>query len=1328
MYIYDLDAHGHTTPAEDGRVSLSSLDSDQNSFATAAESRTNSGLGVANSGMSNTRPMTSSQQLTPATALSSNWPGGILRRIDIRVESKELHEPRSGAAARPQSRPFSRGVAGRRRISEDEDEAWGEMAAFLRNVTPPPSNFMSVPTEPYSPTTISSRSSIRRRNSKKKKGALKRCLSFLRAASRQKKVLRKPPVRAASPPLTRSPARKYKKRPPRITLPDSAISGRTVDGHRHIAISIPIEHAHLGPEPRLRFPRAERRTKSMPAVEMNSAFYSDINVRPMTAFVNEPHIGTQLGPVAEERESLSSRSWERSSSQGGLDEARKVRLASRHTFGTVQEELSRPNTSSMSPPKTPRHISDDSWSPRNSDETRESMHRQALAALQRPKTAPRPISGQSGYSFRSFASASPASKVSYPLRKSSLHPHGPENRRSRARSDSDQRAQNEHSRDSSRDQYTLQESIFSEPSFLESYGTVASGSEVELGVIKEARRAKRFSGTAEIVDTPPRTSLEAGEASGRENARVSVREKKRSSGHDSKRSSGHGSKRSSQRSSKRSSKRSSGPIEEEESFEKTRNSTATVLFNPEIKKVDEHITTQPRSRHSVHVVVETPTDATFLRETNDKDDEVLEGRKPSSAGAQQGGDSRDEEKQQVLQESPMLEVPGQKKESKGKGKEIAVSPVLEATEEDTQEVKGKVQNEETAQSPLPSPKQRKERLKSTILTRSQRIAELKRALDMPGSEPKDLVWRRLSVSSDGSSNSTEREAKADPKDVLIHVPVVPENNPYSLKTTPVRFGLSAVMTVADVKPSSPALVSPVLGIEKTNSAPLSVSSPATVTTAVMTSPVPPFRGLGSVTPPDSPPLSRSSSSPISIVETQTQATALKHPPLKRLSSLRRRPSIPGRQSPALSGRVSPAMQESTPRPKTAGKGLMASRKDFYGGRQSPESPEQVRGEINTSVLKMSRSEIFDRYDALREKQTRDTEKRLERLERNGDYWLTSMLPLLKDLSHTLGDLAMSKGKEADREAEPPNVRDTRRPETSHHPDGRQSRFGGRLNDEEAAPSTRRRYIAGDESFESDEEIMRHPYVPIDRSRANTGLSERSRRLYLLDEHPDLGRRIDDREHAADEQRRTRSHSRHRRSQTADAPKPPPPPHPRTLSGTTTMIDSSAGARTSSRGTASRAAANTTANPPPPVPQRLQDEVEAELERVKRVERLNERIDSHMRGLRSLELGQRRGRRGSPPWARTQQQQQGSRGGLGRYESRSEVSLGMYAAPDESGGRAYYSGMHTVEPIMRELQFGGSRLSLESSGSVGFDGDSEVRRLREGPRAVIGFGAFGGYSL
>lgn len=43
------------------------------------------------------------------------------------------------------------------------------------------------------------------------------------------------------------PKQGFKSQRGRIRLPDSAVAGTTTDGHRHIAISIPIEHAHLEP-------------------------------------------------------------------------------------------------------------------------------------------------------------------------------------------------------------------------------------------------------------------------------------------------------------------------------------------------------------------------------------------------------------------------------------------------------------------------------------------------------------------------------------------------------------------------------------------------------------------------------------------------------------------------------------------------------------------------------------------------------------------------------------------------------------------------------------------------------------------------------------------------------------------------------------------------------------------------------------------------------------------------------------------------------------------------------------------------------------------------
>ncbi|KAI1407770.1 hypothetical protein F5Y13DRAFT_205687 [Hypoxylon sp. FL1857] len=51
--------------------------------------------------------------------------------------------------------------------------------------------------------------------------------------------------------------RKGKKRkPPLIQLPDSAVSARTIDGHRYIAISIPSNYSHSGPAP-LKHPASE---------------------------------------------------------------------------------------------------------------------------------------------------------------------------------------------------------------------------------------------------------------------------------------------------------------------------------------------------------------------------------------------------------------------------------------------------------------------------------------------------------------------------------------------------------------------------------------------------------------------------------------------------------------------------------------------------------------------------------------------------------------------------------------------------------------------------------------------------------------------------------------------------------------------------------------------------------------------------------------------------------------------------------------------------------------------------------------------------------------
>ncbi|CAJ2503829.1 Uu.00g112230.m01.CDS01 [Anthostomella pinea] len=78
-----------------------------------------------------------------------------------------------------------------------------------------------------------------------------------------------------------------KPRPPTIKLPDSALAAKTIDGHRHIAISIPIEYSYLNPLSPSQYPVFE---------SMEPNFNREIDSR----------LGTVLGPVAEDRESSSS--------------------------------------------------------------------------------------------------------------------------------------------------------------------------------------------------------------------------------------------------------------------------------------------------------------------------------------------------------------------------------------------------------------------------------------------------------------------------------------------------------------------------------------------------------------------------------------------------------------------------------------------------------------------------------------------------------------------------------------------------------------------------------------------------------------------------------------------------------------------------------------------------------------------------------------------------------------------------------------------------------------------------------------------------------------
>lgn len=138
-----------------------------------------------------------------------------------------------------------------------EQDGLAELIDFLRNQAPPSDNFMSIPEDGDE-------------------------------RGRAWSVLKKLRKRAKSLPKT----------PLQIRLPDSAVSGTTIGGHRHIAISIPLEASPFGTTPRSQYPIIEN-TYTRP---LTSSF------APTRAIVNEKGVVTVLRTVTEVRETPSTSS------------------------------------------------------------------------------------------------------------------------------------------------------------------------------------------------------------------------------------------------------------------------------------------------------------------------------------------------------------------------------------------------------------------------------------------------------------------------------------------------------------------------------------------------------------------------------------------------------------------------------------------------------------------------------------------------------------------------------------------------------------------------------------------------------------------------------------------------------------------------------------------------------------------------------------------------------------------------------------------------------------------------------------------------------------
>ncbi|CAN8100169.1 unnamed protein product [Discula destructiva] len=1485
----------------------------------------------------------------------SNWPGGTMRQAEVRVESRELDS--LDAELRRRSRYVPR--ESRWTVAGDH-EAIKELTAFLRNVTPPPSNFMSVPSPDSTTTgTLSAAPSIRRRKTRLKRGALMKVIGLLRRVSNKKgSVAARSPSRSkkrpVSPSLTRSPAIR-RKRPPTIRLPDTAIAGRTVDGHRHIAISIPIEHANLGPQSRYGYPSPvlsggrTTRSRSMSSADTASPrVYDDINynVRPLTAFVAEPHIGTQLGPLVEERESLSSRSWERGSSNGsghgGTEAAmarNKVRVASRHTFGTVHEESSRPTTASgrqsgaPAPQPSSPPTSDESTgkpaTPRTSHERRVKSNRQALAALSggSPSAGGSPSDRAGAHNLRPSSAPTP-SKMYYPMRKSSLHPTGTagavaETRRPRTMSNTT--GGTNYSRESSRDQ-TLHESIFSERSYLESLDTMESTGNLKDDlrnspmVVSEATFARRFEGI-DVVEFEPRSSSDSVRRKNRGSgsSRVSGSSRsKRTSG--SSRASASASASASDKGKQRASYEGpvvvvkphrlsgdsataieTGPVvvvtaaaaesEKRRSGGSTR--SASAIFGQQRKSEPAPVVVTKELAAAAEVVAasgekkktgggpvqseappETPPSTRRSRFFEDLDEvspprpktkkaasteEVAGGSKAesqvrednnqgASSGSRLSSDikGKGKEIQEVAEvEPPSIELqlatppkpppeqsfdkvtsrkqrtskarrsetvveeaaegavdvssPPREKLSKGKQREISpVRPVEEMKRSSTPDRRSTESTEakDNNTSPLPSPKDRRERRKSVLLSRKQRVAVLRAALDKPGSQPRDLVLeRRLSGASISSSESTtpkpalkNRSRDSFPYAPATLAPITPS------ASKPLTF--ARILTVADVRPSSPEF-----DLVRKDSTAHSVSSPATNTTLTKTSPITPYRSIGSVTPPESPTEYAPVDSPSSQFSTvEAHGTTLRPRPSTPVMAGRIARRRSGRTSPSsFSGRRSPGnfpRESSPPRPKTAGKGALASNKPFFDGRRSvsPHSgldqddhvvagPSAARGK---SILVMSRSEIFDRYESLREKHTRDLERRIRRLERSGDYWLKSMLPILSDMSQTLKiAVGNNKGKEVAADDRPQSRHDGRRrsrfEDDSPNVVVHSTSSGRRIRLDEAAD------IRSTTTLDSDDDEMIRHGVPASQGRRD--ITSRRPRLYLHDDamvgpsHQGHGSdRLSplsrDGHFSMKNIERLRSHNGSRgTSLVAESQQYHQP------SGSTTVVDSATTARGNSfvgpppRPSSKRASAATS-------PMLREGSVIGEAERIARLEKMTERIDAEIRRFplvvprtpppppppppshksaaardrldsisssNSSSSGGGGGGRGRRVWLPSESSEESLRTYQGTEADRSTIDLSTMEEhwSRQRGGQGQGQGqgqeqtrrsiqsrrrrdsdssnnsnMDTLEPLMRELQVVSSRVSCETTASEEL-GDEEVRRLRQppGPRAVVGFGAF-----
>lgn len=136
-----------------------------------------------------------------------------------------------------------------------KQDGLAELVDFLKNQAPPSNNFMSIPDE----------------GTDDERG---RWLKWAKLAKRSKSQPRGPP---------------------QIMLPDTAVSGTTIGGHRHIAITIPFEALPMGEKPRSQYP-----------VYGQGLGSERPSTSPVRTVVNDKGVVTVLKTVNEDREGSTS--------------------------------------------------------------------------------------------------------------------------------------------------------------------------------------------------------------------------------------------------------------------------------------------------------------------------------------------------------------------------------------------------------------------------------------------------------------------------------------------------------------------------------------------------------------------------------------------------------------------------------------------------------------------------------------------------------------------------------------------------------------------------------------------------------------------------------------------------------------------------------------------------------------------------------------------------------------------------------------------------------------------------------------------------------------